>query len=101
MSRHRRFPKDYISPEEILKMSDDDTIYVSHTAICAKLALLQMLDSQDKEAIEILFKASNEVLEKEKKFKRVLWGTKMTVRDVKRAFKDLNKMRKTYFKKIA
>jgi len=100
MQKYRRGPNVYISPSKILSMNDDDIIGVNHSVICAKLAAMYMSGSKDKEAMEVLIKANNEILEREKKCKNIVWGGKMTVKEVKIAFKDLEHMRRTSFKKI-
>lgn len=100
MDKYRRYSNVYITPEEILKMNDDDIICVNGSRIFAKLARLNMEGNKDVEAIDILLKASNELLDNEKKCKDILWGTKMTVKDVKIAFQDLVYMSRTAFKKI-
>lgn len=100
MRKYRKVPNVFLSPSEINNMQDDDVICVNHTAICSRLAILYMAGSKDKEAMSILLKVDNEILEKEIKCKSLLWGGKMTVGEVKTAFKDLNQMRRTAFRKI-
>ena len=100
MHKYRRGSNVYISPDEILKMNDDDIILVSGSKIFAELARINMSGNNDVEALDILLKASNELLDKEKKYKDIFWGTEMKVKDVKIAFRDLEYMSRTWFKKI-
>ena len=89
----------YLTAEDINRMEDDEIIGVNQSTIFSKLALLSAV-GKDKEAISILTRVSNEILEREKRCKLTLWGAKMSVKDVKRAFGDMKNLRKTSFKKI-
>lgn len=100
MQKPRKISNLYITPDEILKMNDDDMIVVNGSRIFAELAMLNMAGNNDVVAIDILLKASNELLDKEKKYKDIFWGTEMMVKDVKIAFKNLEYMSRTSFKKI-
>jgi len=97
---HRKRPAVYLTIEEIEKMQDDELVGVNGTAISIRIAKLQLQRSMDKEAIEILLKAQNELMEREKKVKISLWGVKMTVKDVKKAFGKNIELSKTTFRKI-
>jgi len=100
MNKYRIWQKVYISPDEILRMYDDDIIVVKGSKIFAKLAMLNMLGNKDVEAIDILIKASNELIKREQKCRDILWGVEMTVKEVKIAFRDLEHMSRTSFRKI-
>lgn len=101
MTHYRRSPDIFLTGNEIIKMQDNEVIGVNRIAIHSRIAMLQVQCSTDKEAIAILYKAAREISEKEKKLIGfALWGTKMTVKDVKRAFGDLDNMSKTAFRKI-
>lgn len=97
---NRRRQAVYLTVEEIENMQDDELVGVSGTAISIRIAKLQLQHSMDKEAIEILLKAQNELMEREKRVKMTLWGVKMTVKNVKRAFGKHVELPKTSFKKI-
>jgi len=91
----------YLTAEEINNMKDDELIGVNRIAINSRITELQIQGSKDKEVLQILKRASDEIREREKRLRHViLWGAKMTVKDVKIAFGDLTKYSKTYFKKV-
>lgn len=100
-TNNRNFPDIYLTAKEIDKMADDELVVVSRIAINIRIMNLQSNNIINKEAIEILMKASKEIRESEKKRRNsCLWGVKMTVKNVKIAFEDMSQMKKTYFKKI-
>ncbi len=99
--RNQKQPDVYLTSEEIKNMQDDEIVGVSRIAINIRLNKLEFSSELDKEAIEILLRASNKIREIEKEKRHiVLWGAKMTVGEVKRAFNNLERMSKTSFKKI-
>ena len=93
--------QNYLTAEEINNMQDDELVGVSRIAINSRITKLQIQGSKDIEALKILKKASAEIREREKRCRPVvLWGVKMTIKEVKRAFSDLEHMSRTSFKKI-
>ena len=102
MNKYNTRKKDiYLTAEEICNMQNDELVGVNRIAINSRITKLQIQESNDVEALQILKKASDEIREREKRCRPVvLWGAKMTVKDVKIAFKDLKNMRKRSFKKI-
>lgn len=99
-TNNRKFPDVYLTAKDIETMADDELVGVSRIAINIRIMDLESRNNADKEAIEILMKASREIRDKEKKRKNIkLWGAKMSVQDVKKAFGNISEMSKTYFKK--
>lgn len=90
----------YLTAEEIGRMQDDELVGVNRIAINSRITELQIQGSKDKEALQILKKASDEIRKREKRCRPVvLWGALITVKDVKTAFGDLTKYSRTYFKR--
>lgn len=90
-----------LTAEEIYNMQDDELVGVNRIAINSRITELQIQGSKDMDALKILKKASDEIREREKRCRPiVLWGVKMTVKDVKKAFGDLTKYSRTYFRKV-
>lgn len=96
-------PSNYLTPEQIRKMKDEEIVLVNRIAINSQLARLGVKtdDENRKAALEILLKVSHELGSKEAKRHRIYWGARMTVKDIKIAFgKRLDEMSRTYFRKI-
>ena len=102
MNNHNNeLSKKYLTTEQIYNMQDDELVGVNRIAINSRITELQIQGCKDIEALQILKRASDEIREREKRCRPVvLWGAKMTVKDVKIAFKDLEYMSRTSFKKI-
>jgi len=101
MSRNKIERDVYLTAQDIEKMDDYELIGVSRIALNTRLIELGVQKELDKEAISILREADTELRNREKKRRNiVLWGVKMTAKDVRRAFGDLDKMCKTSFKKV-
>lgn len=93
----------YLKPKQIQEMNDEEIVIVSRIAINSQLAMLGMKPNDEKRklALQILLKASRELESKEAKRRKIFWGAKMTVKDIKIAFgKRLNEMSRTYFRSI-
>lgn len=96
-----KLAKKYLTAEAIYNMQDDELVGVNRIAINSRITELQIQGSKEIEALKILKKADNEIREREKRCRPVvLWGAKMTVKDVKIAFGDLTKYSSTYFRKV-
>ncbi len=101
---HLYNPSNYLTPEQIRKMKDEEIILVNRIAINSQLARLGVKtnDEKRKAALEILLKVSHELGSKESKRHRIYWGARMTVKDIKIAFgKRLDEMSRTYFRKVS
>ena len=78
-----------------------ELVGVSRIALNSRITELQIQGCKEIEALQILKKASDEIREREKRCRPVvLWGVKMSIKEVKTAFKDLEHMSRTSFKKI-
>ena len=98
---YNKLPKIYLTGGEVSNMQDDQLVGVNRIAINSRITELQIQGSKDKEAIKILQKATRKIKEKEKRTRPViLWGCDMSVKDVKIAFENLDKMPVFSFKKI-
>lgn len=93
----------YLTAKQIMNMKDDEIVLVNRIAINSQLARLgfKSNDEKRKAALQTLLKASHELERKEGKRRKILWGAKMTVGDIKIAFgKRLDEMPRTYFRRI-
>ena len=101
---HLYNPSNYLTPEQIRKMKDEEIVLVNQIAINSQLARLGVKndDEKRKTALEILLKVSHELESKEAKRHRIYWGARMTVKDIKIVFgKRLDEMSRTYFRKVS
>lgn len=101
---HLYNPSNYLTPEQIGKMKDEEIVLVNRIAINSQLAMLGVKANNEKRkaALEILLKVSHELESKEAKRHRIYWGARMTVKDIKIAFgKRLYEMSRTYFRKVS
>jgi len=99
----RYYAYNYLTPEQIRSMKDDEVVLVNRIAINSQLAMLGVKTNDEKKvALEILLEASHELESKEAKRRRIYWGAIMTVADIKKAFgKRLDEMSRTYFRKVS
>jgi len=93
----------YLTSEQIQKMNNKEMILVNRIAINSQLAMIGIKpnDEKRKAALKILLKASHELEKKEANKRKIFWGAKMTVEDIKIAFgKRLDEMPRTYSRRI-
>lgn len=93
----------YLTPQQICNMNDEEMILVNRIAINSQLAIVGIRASHGERsaALKILLKASREMESKEYKSRKICWGVKMTVKDIKIAFgRRLKEMPRSYFRKI-
>lgn len=87
----------YLKPNEVNKMQDSEEVYVNRITINSRLVELNLQESVNDEARKILNHAVKNITMREKGKRTVVWGAKMTVGDIRRAFGTIEQMRATSF----
>ena len=86
-----------LRPTEVNKMKDCEEVYVNRITINSRLVELNLLESVNDEAKKILNHAVRNIKMREKGKRTLVWGVKMTVGDIRRAFGTIEQMRATSF----
>lgn len=86
-----------LRPDEVNKMQDSEEVYVNRIAINSRLVELNLQESTNGEVKKILNEAIRSIKLREKGKRTVVWGAKMTVGDIRRAFGTIEQMRATSF----
>ena len=86
-----------LKPDEVNKMQECEEVYVNRITINSRLVELNLQGSTNDEAKKILNSAVKNIKMREHGKSIVLWGTKMTVGDIRRAFGTIQRMPTTSF----
>lgn len=91
-----------VLPSDVSKLRDEEVIIVNRVRLNARLVSLEMqnVDNNNQENILLIRQAIGGMMVQEKERKRALPGAKMTVRDVKKIFPDMDSMPKNSFAKV-
>jgi len=90
--------QNYLRPEEVNKMCDNAEVYVNRITINSRLIELGLSDKKDVVAEKILIKARHSIAIREKGKRIAAWGAKMKIKDVRKAFGNIEKMTSLSFK---
>lgn len=83
--------------DEVNKMQDSEEVYVNRIAINSRLVELNLQESTNGEAKKILNEAIRSIKLREKGKRTVVWGAKMSIRDIRSAFGGIENMPATSF----
>lgn len=89
-----------ISPADVILLDDDDEIVVNRVRINSRLVKLDMENNVDLESIKIIRAAIDNIMQHEKTKKCIAHGAKMSVRDVKKIFPNIEHMPGNSFVKL-
>ncbi len=90
-----------ISPADVVLLNDDDEIVVNRVRLNSQLVRLGMSNNADIESVKIIRAAIDNIMQHEKTKKRIAHGAKMSVRDVKKIFSNIENMPSNSFVKIS
>lgn len=86
-----------LKPDEVNKMQDGEEVYVNRIAINSRIVELNLQESTNDEAKNILNEAIRSIKQREKGKRVVVWGAKMSVRDIRSTFVNIENMPTTSF----
>ena len=86
-----------LKPDEVNKMQDGEEVYVNRIAINSRIVELNLQENANDEAKKILNHAARNIKMREKSKRTVVWGAKMKIGDIRRAFGTIAQMRATSF----
>ena len=90
----------YLEPMDVAKMQDEEEVRVSRITINYRIVEMQQQKIKDEETFKILFAAQKQFVERDKKRRGVCWGANMKIKDIKRAFGNIETMSRTAFAKV-
>ena len=86
-----------LRPNEVNKLQDCEEVYINRITINSRIVELSLQENANDEAKKILYHTVRDIKMREKGKRTVVWGAKMTVGDIRRAFGTIEQMRAISF----